>query len=128
MKKILFVLVAMLTLVFTGCKIESSKVTVSVKDTVGAPVNNCPVIYADYATIVLDALVPSPEQLITNTEDCWEYASTNAQGTVTVDIILGVSSMKYRFGAYDSGKNDWVWKDVNLKRGVNDEVEIVVNK
>ena len=39
-----------------------------------------------------------------------------------------LTSMKYRFGAYDSGKNDWVWKDVNLKRGVNDEVEIVVNK
>ena len=128
MKKILFVMVAMLTMVFTGCKIENSKVTVSVKDTAGVPVNNCPVIYADYASIIIGAVIPSPEQLITDTEDCWEYASTNAQGYVNVNILLAFPKVKYCFAVYDRGSNEWITKDVELVRGTNEEIEFVVNK
>lgn len=128
MKKILLVLAAMFTLVFTGCKVENSKVTVSVKDTVGEPVNKCPVFYADYASIIWDAVLPSPEQLITNIDDCWEYAETNTQGTVTLNIPLAVSKLKYCFAVYDQGSHEWITKDVELVRGVNEEIEFVVNK
>lgn len=128
MKKILLVLVAMLTMVFTGCKVENSKVTVSVKDTAGAPVNNCPVIYADYASLIIGAVIPSPEQLVDDTEDCWEYAETNAQGIVNLNILLAVPKLKYCFAVYDKGSKEWITKDVDLVRGVNEDIEFEVNK
>ena len=128
MKKILLALAAMLTLVFTGCKVENSKITVSVEDTAGNPVANRSVFYADYASIIIGAALPSPEQLITDIEDCWEYAETNAQGTVTLTIPLGVSKIKYRFIVYDAGSNEWKYEDREIRRGVNDEIKFVVNK
>ena len=128
MKKILLVLAAMFTLVFTGCKVENSKVTVSVKDTAGNPVANRLVYYADYPSIIIGELLPSPEQLITNIKDYGEYAETNPQGTVTLNIPLAVSKLKYCFAVEDQGSYEWITKDVELVRGVNEEIEFVVNK
>ena len=128
MKKFAFILVALLTLAFTGCKVENSKVTVVVEDEAGAPVANCPIIYADLASIIIDAALPSPEELITDTQDCWEYAETNNYGQVTINITLAVSKMNYCFMAYDRGSNTWVDKIVELRRGVNEEISFVVNK
>ena len=126
MKKILFVLVAMLTMVFTGCKVENSKVTVSVQDTEGAPVKDCPVIYADYASIGVNFFLPSPDP--TDEDNVWEYLETNAQGIVTKNILLAVPKLKYCFAVYDRGSNEWITKDVELVRGTNEEIEFVVNK
>lgn len=128
MKKLFFVMIAMMAIAFTGCKTETSTVTVAVEDFNGAPVANCPIIYADYATIILDAAIPSPEELILDTEDCWEFAQTNAQGTVKLQISLSVSKLKYRFMAYDSGANKWVGQDIELHRGVNEDIKFVVNR
>jgi len=126
MKKILLVLAAMFTLVFTGCKVENSKVTVSVKDTAGAPVNNCPVFYADYASIGLNFFLPSPDP--TDEDNIWEYAETNAQGVVTLNIPLAVPKLKYCFAVYDKGSNEWKTQDRELVRGVNEDIEFEVNK
>ena len=129
MKKILLVLVAMLTMVFTGCKVENSKVTVAVEDTTGVPVSGRYVFYADFASIIVGEVLPSPEQLITNIEDYWEYETTNAQGVATITIPLAVSKMTYRFMVYDEGSSDpWKYKDVSIHRGVNEEIKFVVSK
>lgn len=129
MKKILLVLVAMLTMVFTGCKVENSKVTVAVEDTTGVPVSGRYVFYADFASIIVGEVLPSPEQLITNIEDYWEYETTNAQGVATITIPLAVSKMTYRFMVYDEGSSDpWKYKDVSIHRGVNEEIKLVVSK
>ena len=128
MKKFAFVLVAMLAMVFTGCKTETSKITVYVEDGMGLPVANCPVFYADYVSIILDAVLPSPEQLVTDMEDCWEYAETNVLGVATINLSMSVSQLTYRFMVYDQSKRDWVYKDVKLRRGINDEISFEINK
>ena len=93
MKKIAFVLVAMFAIVLTGCKTERSKVTVTVEDSLGLPVAQRYVFYADYATLISDAIAPSPEELATGVSDVWEVATTNAAGFVTLDISLSVSKL-----------------------------------
>lgn len=129
MKKVLLVLVAMLTLVFTGCKIENSTITVAVEDTAGMPVSGHYVFYADYASIVIDAVLPSPDELVSGVEEYWEYEKTNAQGVATITIPMGVSKMKYRFMVYDAGSSaePWKYKDVDVQRGVNEEVKLVIS-
>ena len=128
MKKLAFVLVAMLALVCTSCKTETSKVTISVKDALGVPVANRYVIYTDEASYIIDAVLPSPEELATDLEECWEIAETNVAGTVTLDITLAVAKLRYYFEVYDLGSNKWIEKDVVLHRGVNETIEFVVNK
>ena len=128
MKKLFFVMIAMMAIAFTGCKVETSTVTVAVEDTAGNPVANCPVIYADYASIIIGGVIPSPDDLLLGTESYWNVAQTNAQGTVQIQIPLAVAKIKYCFGAYDSGTMEWKTKDVELHRGVNEEVKIVVNR
>lgn len=128
MKKIAFVLVAMFAIVLTGCKTERSKVTVTVEDALGLPVAQRYVFYADYATLITDAIAPSPEELATGVSDVWEVATTNAAGFVTLDISLSVSKLKYCFMVYDMGTKDWKEKTVELRRGVNEEINFVVNQ
>ena len=128
MKKVIFVLVALLTLVFTGCKVETSKVTVSVEDKLGTPLANRYVFYIDYATYILSEAFPSPEELATGVSEDWEVAKTNAYGTVELEIRLGVSKLQYCFVTYDMGTMKWVEKDVELKRGQNADIEFVVNQ
>ena len=128
MKKLALIVVAMLTMVFTGCKTETSQVTVYVEDTLGIPVSGRYVFYADEASIVLDGLFPSPEELITDTEDCWEVAKTNEAGIVQINISLSVSKLKYHFMVYDAGTNKWLEKIVELRRGINDEISFTVNR
>ena len=128
MKKLALVLVALMTMFFTGCKTERSTVTVHVEDTAGVPIANRYVFYADWASIIIDAALPSPEELATNVSDCWDVAQTNNYGEVVIPIKLSVAKLKYRFMVYDDGIHDWVAKDVTLRRGVNDEISFVVNK
>lgn len=118
----------MLTLVFTGCKTETSQVTVYVEDKTGEPMADHYVFYADYASIILDAALPSPESLLTDVSDCWEVGKTNKAGSVTFNIPLSVAKLKYSFITYDEGTFEWVQKDVELRRGVNETVVLVVNR
>ena len=128
MKKLGLVLVALLTLAFTGCKVETSKVTVAVTDKQDKPLADRYVFYADVVSVILDATMPSPEELITDTSDAWEVASTNAQGTVDLNINLGVAKLSYYFMTYDYGKMDWEIKTVELHRGQNADVVLKINK
>ena len=128
MKKLTFVLVALLALAFTGCKTETSKVTIYVDDTTGAPVNSRYVFYTDAASYIIGAVLPSPEELITDTEDCWEVAQTNAQGTVTLNISLSVAKLTYYFEVYDFGANQWKEQSIELHRGNNADIRFTVNK
>jgi len=72
--------------------------------------------------------MPSPQELLTDTSDAWEVASTNAQGVVELSINLGVNKLSYCFMTYDYGKMDWETKTVELHRGKNAEVELSINK
>ena len=128
MKKFALALVALLTMVFTGCKTETSTVTVNVEDTMGMPVGNRYVFYADIASVIISDIAPSPEELINGMSDCWEYVQTNNYGTVNINIELSVKSLKYYFLVFDLGTNKWQEKTVTLQRGVNDEITFVVNK
>lgn len=128
MKKLALVLVAVLTVTFTGCKTETSKVTITVEDTAGAPVDKCPIIYADYPSIILGLALPSPESLATGIPEGWENAETNAYGTVVLNIPLSVSKLKYSFNALDRGSNQWKEETREIHRGVNEDIKFVVNK
>ena len=128
MKKLALVMVALLTMVFTGCKTEISKVTVHVEDTQGAPVANRAVFYADWASLIIGEVLPSPEELVTDINDSWEYAETNAAGNVEIQIPLSVSKLKYQFMVYDLGSFEWKDETVDLRRGQNEEIKLVVNK
>lgn len=128
MKKLALVLVAVLTVMFTGCKTETSKVTIHVEDYSGAPVDKCPILYADYVSIILDFTLPSPESLVSGIPEGWEYAETNADGNVVLSIPLSVSKLKYSFNAYDRGSNEWKEETREIRRGVNEEIKFVVNK
>lgn len=126
MKKLALVLVAMLTMVFTGCKTETSTITVYVEDDMGLPVAQRPVFYADYASLIIGAVLPSPEELAYDTNDAWEYATTNALGIAKVQISLSVSKLKYKFMVWDEGTRGWKDKTVELRRGINEEIDLKV--
>ena len=126
MKKFALVLLAMLTLAMTGCKVEKSKVTVYVQDSLELPVANRAVIYADLATVIIGGLIPSPEEMISGETDVWNYAETNALGFVEIPISLAVSKIDYEFAVWDNGKKDWVTQIVKLERGVNKDIEFTV--
>lgn len=128
MKKVIFVLVALMALAFTGCKVETSEVTISVEDKLGTPLKDRYVFYADVVSVVLDAALPSPEELVTDMSDAWDVAKTNAYGVVTLKIDLGVKELSYYFMTYDYGKMDWEIKTVKLERGKNADIELVVNQ
>ena len=99
MKKLAFVLVALLTLAFTGCKFENSKVLVTVEDKYGDPVADRYVFYVDWATYIIDGLLPADP--FSDTSDTWEHVVTDKLGTATIPITLGVSKLKYEFAVYD---------------------------
>jgi len=126
MKKLALVLVAMLTMVFTGCKTETSTVTIYVEDSTGEPVALRPILYADLATIIIEAALPSPESLATGIPDGWNYIETNRNGIAQFQISLSVSKMDYVFDVWDNGRRDWVEKTVKLHRGENEEIKFVV--
>ena len=126
MKKLALVLVAMLTLVFTGCKTETSTVTVYVEDALELPVARRAVFYADWASIIIDGIAPSPDELITGESDVWEYVTTDAMGVATIKISLSVSKLKYQFMVWDEGTKGWKEKTVELRRGVNEEIQFQV--
>ena len=128
MKKLALVLVALLTMVFTGCKTETSKVTVHVEDTLGAPVADRLVFYADWASLIIGEVLPSPEELVLDYNDSWEYAETNKSGKVDIIIPLSLSKLSYVFAVYDRGSNQWIKETRELHRGQNEEIKFEVNK
>ena len=128
MKKLALVLVALLTIVFTGCKSEKSNVTIYVDDEMGVPVPNRYIFYTDESSYIIDELLPSPDAMITNVNDSWEDAQTNAYGKVTIEISMSVAKMKYYFEVYDAGSNQWKEQKPELKRGKNEDLKFVVNR
>lgn len=126
MKKLAFVLVAMLTLALTGCKTETSTVTVYVEDSMGLPVAQRAVFYADWASIIIGEVLPSPEELIAGGSDVYDYAVTNALGVATIKIPLSVSKLKFQFLVWDNGTRGYKDKTVEIHRGVNEEIEFKV--
>lgn len=115
-------MVAMLAMVFTGCKTETSTITVYVEDGSGLPVAQRAVYYADLASIIIDEVLPSPDGL----SDAWEVVPTNALGVAKIQISLSVSKMKYQFMVWDYGKREWVSKTPELRRGINEEIDLKV--
>ena len=130
MKKVFFMLLAVMAVAFTGCKVDNATVSVSVKDTAGTPLADRYVFYIDKASYIAGSVLPpTPTELLTGIDESgWEYASTNAQGTVKLQIQMAVSKASYYFITYDLGTFKWAEKEVELQRGKNDEVELVVNK
>ena len=128
MKKIAFILVAMVALAFTGCKVETSEVTVTVTDKSGNPLPDRYVFYADVVSVAIEELAPSPEALLSETSDAWKEASTNGQGVVQLKINLSTGKLMYYFITYDFGANNWETKTVELHRGQNADVVLSVNK
>ncbi|MBR3647425.1 MAG: carboxypeptidase regulatory-like domain-containing protein [Paludibacteraceae bacterium] len=130
MKKVFFVFLSVLAIVLTSCKFENANVTVSVRDTEGAPVANRQVFYTDQASLILSvALPPSPEELLGIEEtSAWEHVETNAQGTVSFQVMMGVAKLKYYFIVFDNGSKQWVQKEVTLQRGQNEQIDFEVNK
>lgn len=123
MKKFAFVLVAMLAMVFTGCKTETAKITVYVEDELGMPVAGSTVLYADYVSLIVDGVLPSPEELVTGMSDCFDEAVTNVYGMANIDITMSVSKLKYYFLVYNPGTQKWMDKTVELHRGQNEEID-----
>jgi len=128
MKKIALVLVALLTLVFTGCKSEKSNVTVIVEDELGMAIANRHIFYTDEASYIIDELLPSPDAMVTNVNDSWEVAQTNAYGKVTLQISMSVDKMKYYFEVFDTGSNQWKEQTPQLVRGKDATIKFVVNR
>jgi hypothetical protein len=126
MKKLAFALVAMLALVFTGCKTETSEITVYVEDASELPVAQRQVFYADWASLIIGEVLPSPEELISGGSDVWDVAITNQLGVATIKIPLSVGSMRYQFMVYDYGTRGWKEQTVNLQRGKNEELTFKV--
>lgn len=122
MKKLALVLVAMLAMVFTGCKTEKSTITISVEDEMGVPVAQRAVYYADLASLIIDEVLPSPDGL----SDAWNVVPTNTLGIANIEISLSVSKLKYQFMVWDYGRNKWVDKTVELRRGINEVIEFKV--
>ena len=130
MKKVFFMLLAVMAIAFTGCKVDNAKVTVSVKDTAGYPVANRYVFYIDKASYIAGAVLPAtPTELITGLDESgWEVVETNNSGVVTFNIAMAVTKAKYYFVVYDLGSNQWKEKEVELVRGQNEQIDFVVNK
>lgn len=128
MKKILIALVAVMAIVLTGCKTKTSEVNVYVENAQGEPVMGCPVFYADLASIIISDILPSPEELVTETQDCWEYVKTGTGGIAKININLSVAKMQYEFMVYDAGTYEWKTKVIELQRGKNDEIKFVVSR
>ena len=130
MKKVFFMLLSVMAIAFTSCKIDNANVTVNVKDTAGEPVANRMVFYIDKASYIVGAVLPAtPTELATGIDESgWEYVETNAAGTVSFKVLLGVSKATYYFDVFDDGSKQWVEKEVTLVRGENEQIDFVVNK
>lgn len=129
MKKLLFFAASILVLALAGCKVETSKVTVSVRDTNGNPIEGRRVYYDDLASSILDILAPDPEAPLTGSDERnLEFGVTNAQGVVTFSFNMSISNLNYYFYVFDKGSNQWHEKSLLVKRGYNSEVEFEVNK
>ena len=126
MKKLALVLVAMLTMVFTGCKTETSTITVYVQNAQGDGVAQRPVFYADLASLIIGEILPSPEELAYDTNDAWNYVTTDSYGVATIKISLSVAKLKYQFMVWDEGSRGWKDKTVELRRGINEEIMLEV--
>lgn len=126
-KSILFCLAAAaLMFTFQACSVKTSKVTVSVYDTAHEPVANRYVLYTDLATSIFDIAIPDPTDPLG--VEGYEYAQTNAQGIVTINIDLAVKSLKYYFYVYDEGSKQWKDQTVTVKKGDDIDIEFEVNK
>ena len=130
MKKILFFASAiLLAFTFASCEVDTSKVTVTVTDLNGEPINNRNVYYTDLASVIIGVAMPDPAApLEDDNENHLRYGSTNAQGTVTFTYSLAVNSLDYYYFVYDEGSNEWLSKSVHLKKGYNKEIAFQVNK
>lgn len=130
MKKVLFVTAAIaLAFSFASCKVETSKVTVSVVDLENNPINDREVYYTDMASIIIGTFAPDPNApLMEDDGDSMSFGRTNAQGTVTFSFDLGVENLDYYFFVLDEGTNQYLSETVHLKRGNNAEVEFKVNR
>lgn len=128
MKKVFFALLSVLAIAFTSCKFDNANVTVSVKDKDGDPVAGREVFYTDKASMIIGAIIPSPEELIGLDDGTWEYAKTNKLGLANLKIMMGVASAKYVFIVYDEETRGWKNQEVTLKRGENQDIEFVVNQ
>ena len=129
MKKILLSFLAVMALVLTGCKIENADVTVTVMDTMGAPVANRYVFFTDKASAIMDAVLPpTPTELIDLESESWSYVVTNKLGTVSFTIPMLTSSLTYYFIVFDEGSNSWKDKEVKIQRGKNEEIVFEVNR
>ena len=132
MKKVIFAMIAVLAIAFTGCKVEDATVTVNVYDTAGTPVANRAVFYIDKASYIVGAVLPpSPTELMTGLDESgWQYVVTNKMGTVTFTIPMAVAKAKFYFLVFDEGSNQWVGanKEYELQRGKNEEINFEVNR
>lgn len=130
MKKVLFMLLAVMAVAFTSCKVDNATVTVSVEDTTSKPLADRYVFYIDKASYIAGSVLPpTPTELLTGLDESgWEYAETNAQGTVTLKIEMAVAKAKFYFITFDFGSNKWAEQEVELQRGKNADVKLVVNK
>ena len=126
MKKLALILVALMTLALTGCKTETSTVTVYVEDSMELPVAQRAVFYADWASIIIGEVLPSPEELIAGGSDVYDYVYTNALGVATIKIPLSVSKLKFQFLVWDNGTKGWKDQTVEIHRGVNEEITFKV--
>ena len=124
MKKVLLMMLSVLAIAFTSCKVEDANVTAYVEDKDGAPVEKCYVFYIDKASYILDAVLPSPETLLTgdNYSD-WSYVVTNKLGFADIKVPLAVSKAKFYFFAYDEINKKWYDKEVTLRKGENEPIE-----
>ena len=130
MKKLFFVLLSVMAVALTGCKFDNATVTVTVMDKYEDPVPNRYVLYQDKVSAILDLVGPlTPEEIVEGVEDSnWDYVKTDKYGTVTFQIVMGVSSLNYYFYVYDEGAKKWLSKEVSVKRGGTTEVDFVVNQ
>jgi len=129
MKKVLFALLAVVALALTSCKFDNAHVSVYVSDEFELPVANRAVFYTDKASLIIGAVLPpTPDELIGMEDSSWEYVLTNQLGYAKFDVLMGVSSMKYYFIVYDEGTRGWKEKEVTLRRGENEDIEIQVKQ
>lgn len=130
MKKILFLLISVMAIAFTSCKIENATVAAHVEDTAGAPVADRYIFYIDKASYIIGAVLPpTPTEMVSGLDESgWEYVVTNKAGNVTFNLPLAVAKANYYFIVFDEGSQNWVEKEVTIHRGQNEEISFVVNR
>jgi len=108
---------------------NTAKVTVVVTDRNSKPVKDRPIYAIDMTTAIIDIVTPPDPTDALVDKDGKEYTNvkTNADGEAVFNLYTA-KTLKYYFYIPDLGAEKWIVKELDVKKGEDQELAVEVNE